>query len=76
MKKFLKYIRLENIKDKLTALIPYFLPENWSQNKKPYILFWSIVSFTIIFIILAQFLHMFTINNNILIGRKYDFLYF
>ena len=55
MKKFLKYIRLENIKDKLTALIPYFLPENWSQNKKPYILFWSIVSFTIIFIIWAAF---------------------
>ena len=55
MEKFLKYIRLGNIKDKLTALIPYFLPENWSQNKKPYILFWSIVSFTIIFIIWAAF---------------------
>lgn len=63
MKKILNKINLnkisfsnaENIKDNMTNLIPYFLPENWSSYKKTYILFWSIASFTIIFFIWAAF---------------------
>ena len=65
MKKILNKINLnkisfsnaENIKDNMTNLIPYFLPENWSSYKKTYILFWSIASFTIIFFINESSLH-------------------
>ncbi len=55
LEKIKEKINLEKIKDKLTNLIPYFLPENWSTHKKPYILFWMIASFTIIFLIWSAF---------------------
>ena len=42
-------------RSKLESLIPYLVPEYWASNKKSFILFWLIGSFTIIFVIWASF---------------------
>ncbi len=61
MKKFLKNIsaKLKNSlnlinREKLEEIIPYLLPEFWASNKKPFLLFWFIGLFTIIFLIWAS----------------------
>ena len=41
-------------RNKLESLIPYLVPEYWASNKKSFILFWLIGSFTIIFVIWAS----------------------
>ena len=48
----LRLVKLD--KEKLQELIPYLVPEYWASNKKPFLLFWFIGSFTIIFIIWAS----------------------
>ncbi|MDC0070702.1 HlyD family efflux transporter periplasmic adaptor subunit [Rhodobiaceae bacterium] len=44
----------EKIVDKLRSILPYLLPENWSKNRKSYILFWLIGGFCISFITWAS----------------------
>ncbi len=41
-------------RNKLESLIPYLIPEYWATNKKSFILFWLIGSFTVIFVIWAS----------------------
>jgi multidrug efflux pump subunit AcrA (membrane-fusion protein) len=41
-------------KERLQSIIPYLVPEYWASNKKSFILFWMIGSFTIIFLIWAS----------------------
>ena len=41
-------------REKLGVMISYFLPEYWAKNRKSYILFWFIGSFTVIFLIWAS----------------------
>ncbi len=41
-------------KEKMEKIISYLVPEYWASNKKSFILFWLIGSFTIIFIIWAS----------------------
>jgi len=59
MKKFFKKISsqlrsLKINKEKMQEILPYLLPEYWGSNKKSFILFWLIGSFTLIFIIWAS----------------------
>ena len=54
IKNILSEINLTLIKNSLTNIIPYLLPESWQSYRKSYILFWSIASFTIIFLIWAS----------------------
>lgn len=63
MKKILSTIRnfftlktklLNFDKEKLEKLISYIVPEYWATNKKSFILFWLIGSFTVIFIFWAS----------------------
>ena len=59
MKKFIKKISsylssLKINKEKMQEILPYLLPEYWGSNKKSFILFWLICSFTLIFIIWAS----------------------
>ena len=61
MKKFLKSIsvKLKNSlnlinREKLEGIVPYLLPEFWASNKEPFLLFWFIGLFTIIFLIWAS----------------------
>ena len=58
MKKFINKIlsRIKSIKidrDKLESIVPYLVPEYWASNKKSFLLFWFIGSFTLIFLIWA-----------------------
>tara|TARA_B100000212_G_scaffold266368_1_gene205852 strand:+ start:21 stop:1001 length:981 start_codon:yes stop_codon:yes gene_type:complete len=61
-KKYFNKLKLPNIKlklpnikvDSIRNLIPYIVPEYWATNKKSFILFWLIGSFSIIFIIWAS----------------------
>ena len=47
--------KLPNIdKENLGKLISYIIPEYWASNKKSFILFWLIGSFTVIFIFWAS----------------------
>ena len=47
--------KLPNIdKENLEKLISYIIPEYWASNKKSFILFWLIGSFTVIFIFWAS----------------------
>ncbi|MAT49385.1 MAG: hypothetical protein CMA27_06095 [Euryarchaeota archaeon] len=48
----LRLVKLD--KKKLQELVPYLVPEYWASNKKSFLLFWLIGSFTIIFIIWAS----------------------
>ncbi len=41
-------------RSKLESLIPYLIPEYWATNKKSFILFWLIGSFSVIFVIWAS----------------------
>jgi len=41
--------------DNFQKLLPYLIPEYWASNRKSFILFWLIGSFTIVFIIWASF---------------------
>jgi multidrug efflux pump subunit AcrA (membrane-fusion protein) len=41
-------------RNKLESLIPYLIPEYWATNKKSFILFWLIGSFSVIFVIWAS----------------------
>ena len=36
---------------KLENILSFLIPEYWAKNKKSFILFWFIASFTVIFII-------------------------
>lgn len=58
MKKLINRIlsRIKSIKidrDKLENIVPYLVPEYWASNKKSFLLFWFIGSFTLIFLIWA-----------------------
>ncbi len=58
MKKLINRIlsRIKSIKidrDKLESIVPYLVPEYWASNKKSFLLFWFIGSFTLIFLIWA-----------------------
>ena len=44
-----------NIIEKLQDILLRALPENWADNKKSFLLFWFISSFTLIFLIWAYF---------------------
>ncbi len=58
IKKFLSSLLSRNFfnidKEKIRKIIPYLVPEYWASNKKSFILFWFIGSFTIIFLIWAS----------------------
>ncbi len=41
--------------DNFQNLLPYLIPEYWASNRKSFILFWLVGSFTIIFLIWASF---------------------
>ena len=41
-------------KEKLENILSFLIPEYWANNKKSFILFWFIASFTVIFIIWAS----------------------
>ena len=47
----LKNLNKETIQSSFEKALPYILPESWTNNKKQYILFWIIGSFTLIFFI-------------------------
>mgnify|MGYP001384325843 FL=1 len=58
MKKLINRIfsRVKSIKidrDRLESIVPYLVPEYWASNKKSFLLFWFIGSFTLIFLIWA-----------------------
>jgi multidrug efflux pump subunit AcrA (membrane-fusion protein) len=54
LKKFLNKIKIPQVDiKKISKIIPYLVPEYWASNKKSFLLFWFIGSFTIIFIIWA-----------------------
>lgn len=46
----LSYFKIESLR----KIVPYIVPEYWASNKKSFLLFWFIASFTIIFIIWAS----------------------
>lgn len=63
MKNFIKKIKEFFIKglaifkfdrEKLEKILSFLIPEYWANNKKSFILFWFIASFTVIFIIWAS----------------------
>jgi len=54
IKNIFKGHKIKNIFKSLEKAIPYFLPENWAKNRKEFLLFWIIASFTIIFVIWAS----------------------
>ena len=41
--------------DNFQKLLPYLIPEYWASNRKSFILFWLIGSFTVVFVIWASF---------------------
>ena len=41
--------------DNFQKLLPYLIPEYWASNRKSFILFWLIGSFTLVFVIWASF---------------------
>ena len=41
--------------DNFQNLLPYLIPEYWASNRKSFILFWLVGSFTLIFLIWASF---------------------
>ena len=47
----IKSIKID--RDQLEAIVPYLVPEYWASNKKSFLLFWFIGSFTLIFLIWA-----------------------
>lgn len=54
LKKFLNKIKIPQVDlKKINKIIPYLVPEYWASNKKSFLLFWFIGSFTVIFIIWA-----------------------
>lgn len=58
MKKLINRIfsKVKSIKidrDRLESIVPYLVPEYWASNKKSFLLFWFIGSFTLIFLIWA-----------------------
>ena len=58
MKKLINRIfsRVKSIKidrDRLESIVPYLVPEYWASNKKSFLLFWFIGSFTLLFLIWA-----------------------
>jgi multidrug efflux pump subunit AcrA (membrane-fusion protein) len=46
----LSYFKIESIR----KIVPYIVPEYWASNKKSFLLFWFIATFTILFIIWAS----------------------
>ena len=44
-----------NLRESLEGILFKILPENWADNKKSFILFWFIASFTVIFLFWAYF---------------------
>jgi len=47
----IKNFNIEKIQNIFEKILPYILPESWTKNRKQYILFWIIASFTITFFI-------------------------
>jgi len=47
----LKNLNIETIQTTFEKVLPYILPESWTKNRKQYILFWIIASFTVVFFI-------------------------
>ncbi len=44
-----------NLNEKFSLMLNYILPENLNETKKSFLLFWSIASFTVLFLIWAYF---------------------
>ncbi len=53
LKSRLNFLNID--KEKIEIIISYLVPEYWASNRKSFILFWLIGSFTVIFIIWASF---------------------
>jgi len=53
--KILNFIKDADFSQRIRVFIQFVIPENWADNKKAYILFWTISSFTILFVIWASF---------------------
>ena len=42
----IKNFNIEKIQNTFEKILPYILPESWTKNRKQYILFWIIASFS------------------------------
>ncbi len=54
-KKIINFFKSGDFSQKIRDIIQFIIPDNWADNKKAYVLFWTISIFTVSFVIWASF---------------------